>query len=57
MFFLVRRIKKCFALPHFAACSTFCVISFDFSRLVSLFSHSDRSDFEHQLLSKAIQNE
>ena len=29
----------------------------DFSRLVSLFSHSAKSDFEHQLLSKAIQNE
>ena len=30
---------------------------FDFSRLVSLFSHSAKSQFEHQLLSKAIQNE
>ena len=30
---------------------------FDFSRLVSLFSHSAKSDFEHQLLSKANQNE
>ena len=30
---------------------------FDFSRLVSLFSHSAKSEFEHQLLSKAIQNE
>ena len=30
---------------------------FDFSRLVSLFSHSAKSDLEHQLLSKAIQNE
>ena len=30
---------------------------FDFSRLVSLFSHSVKSEFEHQLLSKAIQNE
>ena len=30
---------------------------FDFSRLVSLFSHSAKSDFEHQLLSKAIQIE
>ena len=49
--------KKCFALPHFAAFSTFCVKSFDLSRLVSLFSHSGKSDFEHQLLSKAIQNE
>ena len=29
----------------------------DFSRLVSLFSHSAESEFEHQLLSKAIQNE
>ena len=26
--FLLRRIKKFFALPHFAAFSTFCVISF-----------------------------
>ena len=25
--------------------------------LVSLFSHSARSEFEHQMLSKAIQNE
>ena len=30
---------------------------FDFSRIVSLFSHSAKSDFEHQLLSKVIQNE
>ena len=30
---------------------------FDFSRLVFVFSHSAKSDFEHQLLSKAIQNE
>ena len=30
---------------------------FDFSRLVALFSYSAKSDFEHQLLSKAIQNE
>ena len=30
---------------------------FDFFRLVSLFSHSANIDFEHQLLSKAIQNE
>ena len=28
IFFLLRRIKKCFALPHFAAFSTFCVKSF-----------------------------
>ena len=32
-------------------------IFFDFSRLVSLFSHSAKSEFEHQLLSKAIQIE
>ena len=31
--------------------------TFDFSRLVSIFSHSAKSDFEHQLLSKAIQND
>ena len=30
---------------------------FDFSWLVSLFSDSAKSYFEHQLLSKAIQNE
>ena len=30
---------------------------FDISRLVSLFFHSAKSDCEHQLLSKAIQNE
>ena len=30
---------------------------FDFSRLVSFFSHSAESDYEHQLLSKAIENE
>ena len=30
---------------------------FDFSRLVSLFSHSAKSVFRQQLLSKAIQNE
>ena len=46
-----------FSLYHFAAFSTFCVKYFDFSRLVSLFSHSAKSEFEHQLLSKAIQNE
>ena len=28
IFFLLRRIKKCFALPHFAAFSAFCVKSF-----------------------------
>ena len=30
---------------------------FDFSRLVSFFSHYAKSDFEHELLSKAIQIE
>ena len=30
---------------------------FDFSRLVSLFSHSAQSAFRQQLLSKEIQNE
>ena len=30
---------------------------FYFSKLVSLFSHSAKSDVEHQLLSEAIQNE
>ena len=46
-----------FSLYHFAAYSAFCVKSFFFSRLVSLFSHSAKSEFEHQLLSKAIQIE
>ena len=32
-------------------------IFFDFPRLVSLFSHSAKIGFEHQLLSKAIQND
>ena len=35
----------------------FALYLFDFSRLVSLFSHSAKSDIEHQLLSKAFQNE
>ena len=35
--------KKIFALLHFTAFSTFCVKSFDFSRLVSLFCHSAQS--------------
>ena len=30
---------------------------FDFCRLVSLFSHSAKCEFEHQLLIKVIQNE
>ena len=46
-----------FSLYHFAAFSAFCVKTFDFCRLVSFFSHSAKSEFEHQLLSKAIQNE
>ena len=33
------------------------IFFFDFSRLVSLFCHSDQSPFKQQLLSKAIQNE
>ena len=49
-------VKLFFALPF---CRFFDILSaiFDFSRLVSLFSHSAKSEFEHQLLSKAIQNE
>ena len=57
IFFLLRRIKKFslyLILPPF---QHFAWNLFDFSRLVSLFSHSAKSDFEHQLLSKAIQNE
>ena len=49
--FLLRRMKICFALPHFAAFSTFGVKS---SRLVSFFAHSALCDFKEQLLSKAI---
>ena len=54
--FLLRRIKI-FSLylssqlvQHFAR-------SFEFSMLVSLFSHSAKSVFRQQLLSKAIHNE
>ena len=56
-FFLLRWTKKCFALPHFALFQHFAWNLFDFSSLVSLFTHSDKSDFEHRLLSQAIQNE
>ena len=55
MFFLLRRTFFRFTiLPLF---QHFAWNLFDFCRLVSLFSHSAKSDFEHQLLSKAIQNE
>ena len=57
MFFLLRRIKNVslyLILPLF---QHFAWNLFDFSRLVSLFSHYAKSDFEHELLSKAIQNE
>ena len=49
--------KKVFRFTSF--CRFFNILrdTFDFSRLVSLFSPSAKSDFEHQLLSKAIQNE
>ena len=50
--------KKMFRFTSF--CRFFNIlrdIFFYFSRLVSLFSHSVKSDFEHQLLNKAIQNE
>ena len=56
LFFFLRRIKNVslyLILPLF---QHFAWYLFDISRLVSLFSHSE-SDFEHQLLSKAIQNE
>ena len=55
IFFLLRRTF--FALPFCRFFDILHEIFFDFSRLVSLFSHSAKSDFEHQLLSKAIQNE
>ena len=57
MFFLLRRTKNVllyFILPLF---QHFASKLYDFSRLVCLFSHSAKSDFEHQLISKAIQNE
>ena len=55
--FVLRRIKNVslyLILPLF---QHFARYLFDLSRLVSHFSHSAKSDFEHQLLSKAIQNE
>ena len=49
--------KKMFLFTSF--CRLFNILReiFRLSRLVSLFSHSAKSDFEHQLLNKAIQNE
>ena len=53
--FLLRRTFFRFTiLPFF---QNFAWNLFEFSRLVSFFSHSAKSEFEHQLLSKAIQNE
>ena len=49
--------KKMFRFTSFPLFQHFALYLFDFSRLVSLFSHSAKSDFEHQLLSKWIQNE
>ena len=46
-----------FALPILPLFRHFAWNLFDFSRLVSLFSHSAQSPFKQQLLSKAIQNE
>ena len=55
IFFLLRRTFFRFTiLPLF---QHFAWNLFDFSRLVSLFCHSAKSEFEHQLLTKAIQNE
>ena len=55
MFFLLRRTFFRFTiLPLF---QHFAWNLFDFSKLVSLFSISAKSEFEHQLLSKAIQKE
>ena len=51
MFFLHRRTF--FALLF---CRFFSILH-KISRLVSLFSHFAKSEFKHQLLSKAIQNE
>ena len=48
-------VKLFFALPF---CRFFDILrEFFLTRLVSLFSHSAKSEIEHQLLSKAIQNE
>ena len=50
-------VKLFFAIPFCRFFDILREIFFDFSRLVSLFSHSAKSEFEHQLLSKTIQNE
>ena len=55
--FLLRRTKKMFRFTSFCRFYQPFAYFFEFSRLVSLFSHSAKSDFEHQLLSKAIENE
>ena len=57
MFFFTSSNKKMFRFTLF--CRFFNILPeiSDFSRLVSLFSHPAKSDFEHELLSKAIQNE
>ena len=53
-FFFIRRTFFRFTiLPLF---QHFALNLFDSFRLVSLFSHSAKSEFEHQLPSKAIQN-
>ena len=57
MFFYFVEQKKVFRFTSFCRFFSILHVIFDFSRLVSFFSHSAKSDFEHQLLSKAIQNE
>ena len=56
-FFTSSNHKKCSVYLILSLFQHFAVNLLDFSRLVSLIIHSAKSDFEHQLLSKAIQNE
>ena len=58
MFFFTSSNKNFFRFTSFCCfLKHFAWNLFDFSRLVYLFSHSAKSDFEHQLLSKSIQND
>ena len=50
-------LSNFFSLYHLSLFQHFAGNLFDLSRLVSLFSHSAKSEFEYQLLSKAIKNE
>ena len=65
IFWIVRQDLSCYVFLlsriffALAFCRFFDILReiFDFTRLVSLFSQSARSEFEHQLLSKTIQKE